>query len=38
MKTRPLRMTDAEWDKCKLLGGAEWVRDRIKHAKLPDTK
>lgn len=33
MKSRPVRMTDAEWEKCKRLGGAAWVRDRIKRAK-----
>ena len=26
MKARPIRMTDAEWAKCKALGGAAWVR------------
>ena len=36
MKSRPIRMTDDEWAKCKLLGGAVWVRDRIKSAKLPE--
>lgn len=33
MKTRPVRMTDAEWSDCKLLGGAagrsNWVRVQI---------
>ena len=33
MKSRPVRMTDEEWAKCKRLGGAAWIRDRIKHAK-----
>lgn len=33
MKSRPVRMTDDEWEKCKRLGGAAWIRDRIKHAK-----
>lgn len=33
MKSRPLRMTDAEWEKCKRLGGAAWVRERIAKAK-----
>lgn len=33
MKARPLRMTDAEWEKCKRLGGAAWVRAKIKAAK-----
>jgi hypothetical protein len=28
-------MTDAEWDKCKRLGGAAWVRERIKKAQEP---
>lgn len=35
MKTRPLRMTDAEWQKCKRLGGAAWVRQQIHRAKEP---
>lgn len=29
MRSRPLRMTQAQWDKCKLLGGAAWVRKII---------
>ena len=36
MKARPVRMTDAEWEKCKRLGGAKWVRDRIDRAKEPN--
>lgn len=35
MKSRPIRMTDAEWEKCKRLGGAAWVRERIKKAQEP---
>lgn len=35
MRSRPVRMTDAEWEKCKALGGAAWLRDKIKKAKLP---
>lgn len=35
MKARPIRMTDEEWGKCKALGGASWVRERIRLAKLP---
>ncbi|CAE6713687.1 hypothetical protein R69888_01270 [Paraburkholderia haematera] len=35
MKARPIRMTDAEWVKCKALGGAAWVRERIRLAKPP---
>lgn len=35
MKTRPIRMTDAEWAKCMALGGAAWVREKIKRAPLP---
>lgn len=34
MKSRPIRMTDAEWAKCKALGGAAWVRDKIKRATV----
>lgn len=33
MKTRPIRMTDEEWEKCKRLGGASWVRAKIKGAR-----
>jgi len=33
MKARPIRMTDGEWEKCKRLGGAAWVRSRIKAAR-----
>jgi hypothetical protein len=29
-------MTDAEWEKCKALGGAAWVRERIKLAKVKE--
>ena len=32
MKSRPIRMTDDEWEKCKRLGGAAWVRMKIKMA------
>jgi hypothetical protein len=33
MKSRPVRMTDGEWAKCKRLGGAAWVRAKIKAAR-----
>ena len=33
MKARPVRMTDEEWAKCKRLGGAAWVRAKIKAAR-----
>lgn len=33
MKTRPIRMTNAEWAKCKALGGAAFIRAKIKAAK-----
>lgn len=33
MKSRPVRMTDEEWAKCKRLGGASWVRAKIKAAR-----
>ena len=29
MKARQVRMTDAEWEKCKTLGGAEWIRENL---------
>ena len=35
MKSRPVRMTDGEWEKCKRLGGAAWIRERITKAKEP---
>lgn len=33
MKARPVRMTDEEWAKCKDLGGAKWIRDKINRAR-----
>ena len=33
MRARPVRMTDEEWAKCKRLGGAAWVRAKIKAAR-----
>ena len=33
MRARPVRMTDEEWEKCKRLGGAAWVRAKIKAAR-----
>lgn len=33
MKPRQYRMTDAEAEKCKRLGGAKWVRAQILKAK-----
>jgi hypothetical protein len=35
MKPRQIRMTDAEWAKCIALGGAAWVREKIKRAAPP---
>jgi hypothetical protein len=35
MKPRAIRMLDGEWEKCKHLGGSEWVRKKIKDAKPP---
>lgn len=32
MKARAIRMTDEDWEKCKRLGGSEWVRMKIKSA------
>ncbi len=34
--TVSLRMTQAQRDKLALLGGAEWVRQRIDKAKAPN--
>jgi hypothetical protein len=31
-------MTEAQRDKLALLGGAEWVRQRIDKAKAPNVK
>lgn len=30
--TRPIRMTDAEWDAFKELLGAEWLRGQVEKA------
>lgn len=32
MRSRPIRMTDEQWEKCRRLGGAAWVRAKIKAA------
>ena len=29
MKNHTIRMTDAEWEKCQLMGGAAWIREKI---------
>jgi len=34
-KPRSIRLTDAEYEKFLALGGAAWVRDKIKRAPLP---
>lgn len=36
MKPRAIRMTDAEWEKLLKLGGSEWVREKIKRARLDE--
>ena len=36
--TVSLRMTTAQRDKLALLGGAEWVRQRIDKAKTPNSR
>jgi hypothetical protein len=33
MKPRQVRMTDAEWEKCRALGGGKWIRERIRLAR-----
>lgn len=38
MKIRHIRMTDAEWQKCKTLGGSSWVRTQIKTAQQKDNQ
>lgn len=35
MRSRPVRMTDAQWEKCKRLGGAAFLRKKIDQAKEP---
>lgn len=35
MKTRHVRMADAEWSKCLRLGGSAWVRQRVVEAPEP---
>ena len=37
-KSRPIRMTDAEWEKCKTLGGAAFVRAKIKVGRRGGSK
>lgn len=36
MKPRAIRMTDAEWAKLLQLGGSEWIRGKIKRARLDE--
>ena len=36
--TVSLRMTESQRDKVALLGGAEWVRQRIDKAKAPNVQ
>ena len=36
--TVSLRMTESQRDKVALLGGAEWVRQRIDKAKAPNAE
>jgi len=36
--TVSLRMTESQRDKLALLGGAEWVRQRIDKAKTPNAE
>ena len=36
--TVSLRMTESQRDKLALLGGAEWVRQRIDKAKAPNVE
>jgi len=33
-KNRGIRLNDAEYDKYKLLGGAKWIKQILKRAKL----
>lgn len=37
MKLRSIRMADADWSKFLALGGAAWLRKRLRQAKLPRT-
>lgn len=36
MQIRHMRMTNTEWAKCRALGGAEWMRGKIRLARLTD--
>ncbi|MEX3982816.1 hypothetical protein AB4Y45_27970 [Paraburkholderia sp. EG287A] len=36
MTPRQVRMDDARWQKCRRLGGAAWIRDRIDEAVDPE--
>jgi len=33
MKSRTVRMTDAQWLKCQRLGGGDFIRNKIDQAK-----
>lgn len=33
MKSRTVRMTDAQWEKCQRLGGGQFLREKIDAAK-----
>lgn len=35
LKVGSIRLTQAQWDKLALLGGAEWLRRQIEKAKIP---
>lgn len=33
MKSRTVRMTDAQWEKCQRLGGGDFIRSKIDKEK-----
>ena len=33
MKSRTVRMSDAQWDKCNRLGGGEFLRKKVDEGK-----
>lgn len=34
MKNHTIRMTDEEWEKCQLMGGSAWIREKINEEPL----
>lgn len=36
MKNRVIRMSDEDWEKCLKLGGADWIRKKVRAAKVKE--